>query len=249
MAREATRLSLRARYRRAGQHVLWRNYGWVQLPFTDDGDYQEVAYHRYQRQLLAEELPLLRNLVFPGATVIDIGANLGFFSAILASLVGPTGKVLALEPAPDIFAKLVATMERNGLHQVQPMNVGCGAERAQMTLHQVTASSGNASLVGTGPPGALVEIRRLDSLEAARRDKPDLIKVDVEGFEPDVLRGAAEIIADARPVLYVEMCGEYARTTRETIIILREYGYDTRHVENVAWNSVPNGTNFFFIPR
>lgn len=249
LAREATRLTLRARYRRAGQDVLWRDYGWIHLPFTDDHDYQEVAYHLYHRQLLAEELPVLRNLVFPGATVFDIGANLGFFSAILASLVGPTGTVLAFEPAPEIFRKLVATVERNGLNQVHPVNLGCGAQEAQMVLRRVTTSSGNASLVGAGPPGAQIEIRSLDAIEKARREQPDLIKIDVEGFEPDVLRGAAEIIAEARPILYVEMCGEYERPTRETVTILREYGYDTRHVENIAWSRVPNGTNFFFSPR
>lgn len=249
LAREAKRLSLHARYRQAGQPILWRGYGWVDLPFTDDGDYQEVAYHLHQRQLLAEELPVLRNLVFPGATVFDIGANLGFFSAMLAGLVGPTGTVLAFEPAPEIFRKLVATVERNGLSQVHPVKLGCGAKQEQMVLRQVTTSSGNASLVGLGPPGETVEIRRLDAIAEARREQPDLIKVDVEGFEPDVLRGAEAIIAESRPILYIEMCGEYERSTRETVNILRDYGYDTRHVENAVWSRVPNGTNFFFGPR
>lgn len=248
LEREAKRLELRARRRRAGEDVLWVDYGWAQLPFTDDGDEQEILYHLHQREWRAQELAALAPVVGPGATVIDIGANLGFYAALLAGRAGPRGRVVAFEPAPRVFEKLRATIARNRLDQVVALNLGCGAAPGQAVLRQVSASTGNASLVGPEDSGETVELRRLDDVPEAWERPPQLIKIDVEGFESEVLAGASAILERHRPTLYIELCGEYEDSTRRSVALLGELGYDTRGLAGRDWSEVPNGSNFVVHP-
>jgi FkbM family methyltransferase len=248
LGRESKRLELRARRRRAGTEVLWVDYGWAELPFTDDGDEQEILYHVHQREWRAQELAALEPLVGPGATVLDVGANLGFYSALFAAQVGPRGRVVAFEPSPRVFAKLRATIARNRLDQVVGVNCGCGSAAGEAVLHQVSASTGSGSLVAGAAAGETVEIRRLDDIPEARERPPQLIKIDVEGFEPEVLAGARAILAEHRPLLYVELCGEYAESSVRSVALLDELGYDTRALARLDWAAVPNGSNFVVRP-
>ena len=248
LRREAKRLELRARRRRTGEDQLWVDYGWARLPFTDDGDEQEILYHVHQREWLAQELAVLAPLVGPGATVFDIGANLGFYAALFAAQVGPGGRVVAFEPAPRVFAKLAATIARNRLDQVVAVNCGCGSAGGEAVLRQVSPSTGTGSLVGGVLGGETVAIRRLDEIPQARERPPGLIKIDVEGFEPEVLAGARAILAEHRPVLYIELCGEYAESSVRSVALLHELGYETRALARLDWAAVPNGSNFVVRP-
>jgi len=240
----AKRLELRTRRRLSGQDVLWVDYGWAQLPFTDDGDEQELLYHLHQRQWLKKELAALGPLVPSGATVFDIGANLGFYATMFAAQTGPTGRVFAFEPSRRVFEKLCATVERNRLNHVTALNVGCGSTTESTVLRQVSRSSGNATLVAGEGAGEAVQIRRLDGIPEAAAHPPHLLKIDVEGFESEVLAGARSILEQHRPVLYIELCGDYARSTNESLEILDEVGYDTRAMRELDWADVPNGSNF-----
>jgi len=244
----AKRLELRTRRRLSGQEVLWVDYGWAQLPFTDDGDEQELLYHLHQRQWLKNELAVLGPLVPPGATVFDIGANLGFYASMFAARTGPTGHVFAFEPSRPVFEKLRATVERNRLSQVTALNVGCGSTSEASVLRQVSRSSGNATLVAGEGGGEDVQIRRLDGIPEAVAHPPHLLKVDVEGFESEVLAGARSILEQHRPLLYMELCGDYARSTKESLAILDDVGYDTRALRELDWADVPNGSNFVVAP-
>ncbi len=229
--------------------MLWVDYGWAELPFTDDGDDQEVLYHLRQKEWLAQERAVLGPLVAEGATVFDIGANLGFYAAMFAAQTGSGGRVVAFEPARRAFAKLRATIERNRLDQVVALNLGCGSAVADAVLHQVSRSTGNASLVGGGDgAGEPVDIRRLDDIPEARERPPELIKIDVEGFEAEVLEGARSILAEHRPVLYIELCGEYATSTERSVALLGELDYDVRALSGLDWAEVPNGSNFVILP-
>ncbi len=248
LGREAKRLELRARRRRSGQEVLWVDYGWAKLPFSDDGDDQEILYHLHQRDWLARERAVLGPLVSPGATVFDIGANLGFYSAMFAAQIGPQGRVVAFEPAPQVFGKLRATIARNRLDQVVALNLGCGSVAGEPVLRQISASTGTGSLVGGEGAGEAVRIRPLDEIPEARERPPQLIKIDVEGFEPEVLDGARSILGEHRPILYIELCGEYSASTARSVALLEELGYDTCALAGLDWTVVPNGSNFVIRP-
>ena len=103
-------------------------------------------------------------------------------------------------------------------------------------------------MVNGGAGGEEVRICRLDEIPEARESPPELIKIDVEGFESEVLEGARGILAAHRPVLYIELCSEYLASTERSIALLEELGYETRALRERNWSHVPNGTNFVVAP-
>jgi FkbM family methyltransferase len=226
-----------------------RDYGWIKLPYTGDGDLQEVEYHLNQADWHAHDESIFRCLVSPGSTVIDVGANMGFVSTMLASLVGPEGRVLAFEPSTHTVAKLHRVVELNDLDNVTVFNAGCGAVEEDVALHDVGTSSGVASIVGSGPVRETIRVLPLDEVPEARESRVSLIKIDTEGFEPLVLEGATELISEQAPALYIEMGGDYVDSTRRSIALLNELDYGIEHVRDVDWSQFGNGSNFFFLPR
>lgn len=155
------------------------------------------------------ELDFARSYLRPGDGALDIGANVGIFSVVLGGVVGESGRVLAFEPSPANIARLQANLNRNGLGMVQIFPCALGSAESQMTLHLATdpaypslmaVESGLAD--GTG---VLVEVRRLDGVwEAAGRPDIAFVKMDVEGAEPDVIRGASNLLQSCHPTLLVE---------------------------------------------
>src|SRR5207302_1404881 len=138
-----------------------------------------------------------------GDTFVDVGAYLGMWSAYAASLVGSTGLVLACEPSPA-YADLAQMAE--GEKRVKPFNIGLGSEDTEITFYaQGNSSSGSFVQSVTGinmgfqPKVSVTEhrvaVRQLDSLLAEHRATPALVKIDVEGFEQEVLKGARQTLA------------------------------------------------------
>ena len=246
---QAARTLLEARRRRTGGD-LFVDYGWIKLLYSGDGDMQEVSYHMNQAQWHDKDMLAFRSLLAPGQVAIDVGANMGFLTTLFASIVGPQGKVLSFEPSPTIFAKLEKTVVANGLSQVTAINKGCGAESATLRLNRVSGSSGNSSIIGTGDDSGAIDIDvvRLDDVSAAFERPVRLLKIDTEGYEPMVLEGAERLIAEHRPVIYLEMGGEYVDSTLRSIELLAAAGYDVSSVKDVDWSAVGNGSDYFFLP-
>jgi FkbM family methyltransferase len=243
--RGAARLSLEMLRRRAGGD-LYVDYGWGNLIYSGDGDAQELLYHLHQREWYSQDMEVLRPLVAPGMTVVDVGANLGFFSLMVAPLLRPGGRILALEPSPRTFAKLGRTIERNRLGDVvTALNSGCAAAPGSATLHQVSASSGNATILAEGD-GEAIHLVRLDDLELSG---VGLVKIDTEGYESEVLKGAERLLAESRPTLFIELGGHYLEGTLAAVELLTEAGYETAELRRTDWEEVGNGVNFVVAPR
>src|SRR5258708_39092376 len=86
-----TRLRLKAQFSKEG----WIDYNWIKLPLSNISDDQELLYHIHCQEYYANDLKILQPYIKAGDTVIDIGANMGFVSALFSSLVGPGGEVYA----------------------------------------------------------------------------------------------------------------------------------------------------------
>jgi FkbM family methyltransferase len=148
----------------------------------------------------------------PGSAAIDVGASLGEWTVPLARAVGPTGRVLAVEPVPRSATALEATLAANSLRQAQVIRCAVGdhegsAELAVPVVTSARIDTGTARIgvVGAGHQTLSVCIRTLDSLAGEfGLDRVDLIKVDVEGHERHVLDGAASILERFRPTLVIE---------------------------------------------
>lgn len=170
----------------------------------------------------------LHALVKPGDVCIDVGANAGYISLVMAGLVGATGKVLSFEPNRAIVPKFRRNFELNPLLQsrVELHTTGLGREAATMFLAPDERDIvGNASLVASAGT-ATTDFIHVETLDSHCLARVDCMKIDVEGMELDVLRGASKTIATAMPVIVFETLR--TRAPEHHLVIadyLRGFGY------------------------
>ena len=190
-------------------------------------DWQVAFFGTYEpevRRIFRTVLPL-------GGIALDIGANVGWHTLLMASLVGASGRVLAMEPNPALRQRLHDHLCLNHFRQVEVMPCAAADTEEMMEFYAPAANdrdSGNGHVVEAGPAGhggtIRVEARRLDTIIAAAGcERLDLIKIDVEGFEWRVLRGGEETIAKFRPHIVFEYNAEYAPRGGGTPELLGEF--------------------------
>ncbi|MDO8541017.1 MAG: FkbM family methyltransferase [Opitutaceae bacterium] len=158
------------------------------------------------------ELRFLRRFLQPGMTFVDLGAHHGLYSVLAAALVGPTGRVIAFEPAPASARRLRWHATLNGVNRIEVHRSALGARASTATLfvpqHGIdTVSSLRPPAVGGGGPTHRIEVNvvSLDDFASSRDLKEiDLVKLDVEGAEADVLDGAARVCANLAPLWIFE---------------------------------------------
>jgi FkbM family methyltransferase len=145
------------------------------------------------------ETRIFQRLLRPGDTVIDVGANVGYFTALAAKRVGPTGSVHAIEPSPYAFDKLQKMVSENSRRQVRCYPLGLSDQASTINLYVAPQSRGNHT--PTMVPHALgqpvpVQVRPLgELLKDWAVQRVALLKVDVEGHEPRVIAGARDALA------------------------------------------------------
>jgi FkbM family methyltransferase len=134
-----------------------------------------------------------------GSVVADIGANLGYFTVLLADLTGAEGRVLAFEPNPllaPLVRKSVAVNGFAGFVDFHEIGLGAAGGRATMEA-SLDQPGGGRTIPATGKKGAIT-IARLDQI--AHAEDLEFIKMDVEGFEPEVWKGMSAILERGRPM-------------------------------------------------
>jgi len=169
---------------------------WGRTAFT-------IAYDLYKSRLEAAEVAALKTFVRPGTMAIDVGANIGFFTRRLAEWVRPGGLVIAIEPETRNFESLKAMLSRRGLVNVEPLQA-VAAEAAgtlKLQINAVHPADHRISETGTA-----VRAVTLDGL-AEEQGWPEvsLLKIDVQGAEERVLRGAFEIVRRWHPTIFMEV--------------------------------------------
>jgi len=166
----------------------------------------------------------------PGSVAVDVGANIGFISALLSKLCGSSGRIHSFEPSPTTFAKLKEVVARNNFSNVTLHNAGCGEFPAEMDLH-LTESSGNSSLRAEAAnlsglrQKQRVRIEVLDEFLAPHISRLDFLKIDTEGFEDQVLKGSRGLIRRFQPVVYIELSAEYQNSSLCAVDFLKSEGY------------------------
>jgi FkbM family methyltransferase len=144
----------------------------------------------------------LARLLDEGDTLIDIGANIGLVSTQCLPLVGPSGRVVAIEPQPRCCDALAETIAVNGIDNLEVHRVALSDREGQLTLHLPDASNlGMASLEpAAASAGIPVEVRHAgEFLESLRIEGEYVVKIDVEGHEGKVLAGLAPFLANRPP--------------------------------------------------
>ena len=167
---------------------------------------------------------LIRLLVPADGTFFDIGSNWGWFSLSLASRPGFMGKIHAFEPFPSSYADLQSTVRQAGLEdliQCHSLALSDVSGKGDMKLPDFM-TSGLASLASDS--GGEIALATLDSLPIA---PPYMLKVDVEGAEAKVFRGATRLFQTHQPMIVFESCRFYGdvENTLEPLVILHKLGY------------------------
>lgn len=178
------------------------------------------------------EMDKLFSLINRSDTVIDIGANYGFVTLKIASIVGNDGKVYSFEPDPQNFQSCLINVSQNRFKNITLENKGLGPLTSQMFLEVNTPSNRGGNRINNNPSKehVLVEIITLDDfVEGKQIDNINLIKIDVEGFEHQILQGAINTIKKFKPICFIEIDEQNLQlqgdSARDIIILLSNLGY------------------------
>lgn len=172
-------------------------------------------------QGLAEFGTLCRHALTPEAVLIDVGANIGLTTLVAAPILA-RGRIISIEASPRNCAALRVNLERAGVTNAAIVESAVGARAGTVAFHDASAyghvvTGGNMADL----PGASQRIAPLDEIGAEHGlDRVDLIKIDVEGFERDVIEGAQAILARHDPLVLLEfnswcMIGWFDRSPRQ----------------------------------
>ncbi|MBF0525972.1 MAG: FkbM family methyltransferase [Deltaproteobacteria bacterium] len=207
-----------------------------------------------------EELRLVEALITDNSVILDIGANIGWYSLNL-SLGRPKITIHAFEPIPGTYAYLTKNLKANGITRVTPHNFGFSNKNAVETFYFYPAGSGNASAANLTGRDDVMEIKcrvqRLDDFVQAENLTVDFIKCDVEGAELFVFEGGLQTLTTQKPVVFTEMLRKWSAGfgyhPNQLIELFKKIGYGCyiiRHDRLAPFESMDEHTqetNFIFL--
>jgi FkbM family methyltransferase len=175
------------------------------------------------------ETELLHRLVKPGETVIDIGANIGYYTLILARLVGERGKVYAFEPDPTNYELLKRNIELNGYKNVVPVMKATSNKNGTLRLYLCRDNQAMHRVYESQYCDGFIEIEavRLDDYFAEREEQIDFIKIDIEGAEYAALEGMTTLLRRSQRATLV---------TEYTPIAIKEFGLEPQEYLRLLMN-------------
>lgn len=175
--------------------------------------------------IVAEPRDKLYDLVQKGYYIIDVGSNFGETTLNFAKLTGTTGKVFSFEPDTYCFNKLKSNISLNKFSNIQIFNIGLGSSDAEYYLSSENIHNrGENKIQINSPMQPNIKVKKLDDImDSYQIKKVDLIKIDVEGFEYDVLRGASNTIMKHRPIMFIEVNDNNLRTYNSSAPCLMQF--------------------------
>lgn len=208
-------------------------------------DISDVVDHGVFFEMHEAGAQALLDLAQPGMSVLDIGTNIGTTLLQLARRVGKSGQAQGFEPDPANFAKATRNLKLNPwADHAKVANVALGSESGQLKMFQVSPKNRGMNRILPASqaadrefPAVDVSVRVLDEfLEEAGITGVDLVKIDVEGFEMNVLRGATRLLREMRPVLFIELDDQNLRdqnaSASELVSLLQSHAYSVRRADD-----------------
>ncbi len=239
-----------------------KNKTWLNLFSSGQDKFQvdlteNIKFNLYKDSLLCKciyfgfeesELSFLKTFLKPEDCFVDIGSNIGLFSVLASPLVGKKGTIYAFEPTPKTFTRLMENIKLNSLTNLFPENIGLSDTSGSMSFYtsnnEYDAWNSMVRLSQLEDSSKInINVSALDEyVESKDIQKINLIKLDVEGWEYNVLRGSSNVLSwkDA-PVLMVEFnennaftAGYYCGQVYEYV---ESFGYKW-YIYDVASNSL-----------
>jgi FkbM family methyltransferase len=213
--------------------------------FIDLSDHT-IGLNILRGQYEQNEIRFVRGLLKPGDCAVDVGGHIGFFAMQMAAAVGPAGRVYAFEPLDanaDLLERSIAENDFGDRIRFQRAAVGAAPGTATLTFPVETLNSGGAYLLRDGGVPLAgnrkkeVALVALDALDLRRPVR--FIKMDVEGAEPQVLRGATRILERDRPVILSELHPTQLErasgiTAEQFLAQIAAFGYRPHRLEGAA---------------
>jgi len=240
-ARRIQRGSPRSLYRTPRGDLLWLNdTGYVDRQIALHGEFE------------ARSTALVERLVKPGQVVLDVGANIGYYTTILSRLVGPRGKVIAFEPTRCFGEVLERNLEENRVANVEVRAVGLSDHPGEARIDIGPSSATLHSPEGFDEVVGHETIRLTTLVEfvaEARLERIDFIKIDVDGGEPRFFAGAWPVLDRFGPTILVEVSHLHylhaGCTAWDFYASVRAHGYLPHDEDALA----PLGTKELFLRR
>jgi FkbM family methyltransferase len=179
----------------------------------------------------ANEASLFRAYTYPGATVVDVGAHVGYYTLLAARSVGWHGRVIALEPDPVNAALLRENVRRNGLRNVSVLEAAAWHETTRLQLRRNAVNTGDNRVALTNIADAeTCEVSAIRLDEILGGIPVTLVKVDAQGSDHFALQGMRETLQRCWPVVFVEFCPRDIRASdtnpAEVVNGYKELGYE-----------------------
>jgi FkbM family methyltransferase len=203
---------------------------------------------------------LLLKLASEANTILDIGANIGYYSMLIAKL-NPNSSIHSFEPIPDIFKELERNVKFNGYNNIILNNYGCSDSEKTFEFYYDKEYSTKSSMQDIIPSEKIEKrichLKKLDDYVKNHNLKIDLIKCDVEGAELFVYQGGKEIISTQKPIIFSEILRKWTAKfnyqANDILIFLKDLGYkvfisdDSKLKEISLISDETMETNFYFL--
>jgi|AntAceMinimDraft_3_1070362.scaffolds.fasta_scaffold17002_2 FkbM family methyltransferase len=197
----------------------------------------QISFNIFTNRFEKIEIEIFQKIIKPGMVVVDAGANIGLYSLIASKLIGIKGKVFSFEPSKETFQRLLDNIELNKLSNITPLNKGLGDKLNEKLILRQDIGNGDAErylFSGNEAPDIKLEninavnieeeiiLDTLDnSLSKMNVKKVDFLKMDTEGFEYYILKGAKQVLRNSPDIIILMECTELgtarAKTTQKEV--------------------------------
>lgn len=197
---------------------------------ADNGLSAELAIEGIHEPFLTA---LLNTLIDKEMKVVDIGSNIGYFALLESRLVGPSGKVIAIEPSPITFPLLKQNIELNKAYNIVPVDIAISDRTGKTTMYMYEQANWNSLIPLDRKFASCCEVDTITLDELLKNEsKVDVIRMDIEGYECNVIYGMKNVLERHSPLLIVELHSSF--TPLDSVITflndLRGLRYDIKWI-------------------
>jgi FkbM family methyltransferase len=229
----------------------------MKLDLADPEQLKVYFYGHYHERY---EAGLVARLLSGDEVFWDVGANVGYFTLVAAAALNHRGQIIAFEPGKNAYDRLTENLALNPWRNITAYPLAVTDREGEAVLHLAgDIADSSANLYQAAQPQAVSEVCRTVSLDHFRREEhlppPDLIKLDAEGAELAVLKGAQQLIHDSPPLWLMEMEEKNLRAAGASKIAVAQFltgcGYRAAHLNKGRWYATADpaavkGRNLFW---
>lgn len=205
----------------------------MNLYLSDKGIARDLFIYS-KRENMSTDLIKTSGIIKPGDVVLDLGANIGYYALLESAIVGPDGKIFAVEPSPLNYRVLKENINLNGCTNIETFSIAMGDYNGKARMFVSNRSNWSRlvekNLEDQIDETVMVDISTVDEFLKGRL-RPSLIRMDVEGYEINILRGMKQTLKNDRLSIFVEfhptLMSEQECT--ESFDILEENGFEVKY--------------------